>query len=81
MQTYYAESWINRVGCVDVLYSWSTLDRGGIIHVCLLNGLVVEIFGEAHPEATNYNELRVLHVHSSRFKKFIPMSSLLKELL
>lgn len=80
MQTYYAESWVGN-GHVEVLYSWSTLDHNGTIHVCLLKDLVIKMFGEDHSQATNYNELRVLHVHSSRFRKFIPMSSLLKELL
>lgn len=83
MQTYYARAWIGKKeGKVEVLYSWSWLNPNkGENHVCLVTGLVAELWGKDHPSIEDYNGQKVLHVHSERFTKFELLTPLTEELL
>lgn len=81
MKEYYVSCGI-RKGVIKVIYSWTWLEkRSNINLVCVVDGIVKEIWGLDHPSVEIYNGVNVLHVNSSNFRNMLELTPLTKELL
>lgn len=83
MQTYQAIA-LGREGVATILYSWTwvTLHQDRTLnYVCLVDGVIKEVWGEHHPVCREWNGMEVLDVSSTNIKLLYELTPLMMELL